>query len=183
MQTWAILLRGINVGGKRPVAMGDLREALADMGFVDPVTYINSGNVVMGSRRTRTSRSVATIERRLSAAFGHDLRVVLLDAREMAAIVRRVPADWRVEDRSTRHYVIFLTDGADPRAILRTLRPKPEIEAVSAGPRVLYWSAPFATLTRTAMVKLSAHPAYQEMTIRNLRTTLAVHELMRGRAT
>jgi uncharacterized protein (DUF1697 family) len=181
METWVALLRGINVGGKRPIPMRGLREAFAEMGYVDPETYIQSGNVIVGSRRPRSSRTVPTIERRLAGAFGHDVRVVVRDFAEMTAIVRMAPADWEPDDRSTRRYVMFLTDGSDARAILRTLRPRPEFESVSAGRNVLYWSAPERTITRTAMVKLSAHPAYAEMTVRNLRTTLKVHELMRRR--
>ena len=177
-----MLLRGINVGGKRPVPMGDLREAFAAMGYVDPTTYINSGNVIVASRRTKNSRTVSTIERGLVGAFGHDLRVVVRDLAEMRAIVRGIPADWNVDDRATRRNVIFLTDGSDARAILRSLRPKPDIESVTATQHVLYWSAPERTITRTAMVKLSAHPAYGEMTVRNLRTTLKVHDLMLARA-
>ena len=181
MDTWLVLLRGINVGGKRPVAMGDLRELFADMGYVDPATYIQSGNVIVGSRRERSSRTVSTIERRLTETFGHDLRIVLRDFTEMDAIVRGIPSDWDPDDGSMRYHVIFLTEGTEPGEVLSTLRPKPGLESVSAGPHALYWSAPFETLTRTAMVKLSAHPAYAEMTVRNLNTTRKLHALMQKR--
>ncbi|HEY7667051.1 MAG TPA: DUF1697 domain-containing protein, partial [Actinomycetota bacterium] len=75
METWLVLLRGINVGGRRPVPMADLREAFVEMGYRDPVTYIQSGNVVVGSARAKGPRTVSTLERRLEAAFGHDLRL------------------------------------------------------------------------------------------------------------
>lgn len=180
METWLVLLRGINVGGKRPVPMAALREAFAEMGYRDPVTYIASGNVIVGSARARSARTVATLERRLEAAFGHDLRLVVRTPPEVDDVVRGIPAAWDVHDRTTRHDVIFLTDRVDGRELGPSLPAKPEVDALAWGPHAIYWSAPIALLTRSAMGKLITHPAYGEMTIRNLRTTLAVHELMRS---
>ena len=45
--TYVALLRGINLAGRRKVAMPDLREALAEAGFEDVATYIQSGNIVL----------------------------------------------------------------------------------------------------------------------------------------
>jgi uncharacterized protein (DUF1697 family) len=53
---------------------------------------------------------------------------------------------------------------------------------VKAGTHALYWSAPFATLTKTAMIKLSGHADYGELTIRNLRTTQKLLGLMQTHA-
>lgn len=175
-----MLLRGINVGGKRPVRMGALREAFAEMGYGDPVTYIASGNVIVGSTRTKGARTVSSLERRLEATFGHELRLVVRTMPEVEGVVRRIPAGWDAEDEATRHYVIFLTDGVDGREIGPSLSTKPEVDALAWGRHALYWSAPIAEITRSAMGKLTEHPAYGEMTIRNLRTTLAVRELMRS---
>ncbi len=185
MATLLVLLRGINVGGRNKIPMADLRDAFVDMGFADPRTYIQSGNVVMGSRRGNNPKTVAAIERGLSDAFGYEARVVLRDLPQMTTVVRQIPKDWPkdggLHDASRRYYVFFTTHGLTARELLAEVKPKPDIEAVRAGTHALYWSAPFATLTRTAMVKMSAHPAYPEITIRNLRTTLALLELMRDR--
>ena len=42
---YTLLLRGINVGGKNKVAMADLKADLVELGFENPVSYINSGNL------------------------------------------------------------------------------------------------------------------------------------------
>jgi uncharacterized protein (DUF1697 family) len=180
VQTWLVPLRGINVGGKRPVPMGALREAFVEMGYRDPVTYIASGNLIVGAPRPRGPRTVTTLERRLEGTFGHDLRLVVRTLPEVAAIVRGIPAGWDVHDRTTRHYVIFLTDRVDGRELGPSLPTKPEVDSLAWTRHALYWSAPIAAITRSAVARVSAHPAYAEMTIRNLRTTLAVHELMRS---
>ena len=49
MTKYVVLLRGINVGGKNPVPMARLREVLGELGYEDVVTYIASGNVILGS--------------------------------------------------------------------------------------------------------------------------------------
>ena len=49
MPTQIALLRGINLGARNRIAMPALREALADAGFADVRTYLQSGNVVLSS--------------------------------------------------------------------------------------------------------------------------------------
>jgi uncharacterized protein (DUF1697 family) len=181
LKTWLILLRGINVGGKNPIGMRDLREVLAGMGYQDPTTHIQSGNVIVGSRRAKGDRAVSAIERKLSDVFNYQARVVVRDFAEMRRIVRAIPRDWNVADRAMRYNVIFLSDKITPEAVVASVAPKPKIESVSTGQHVVFWSAPFDTLTRTAMIKLSSHPLYSEMTARNLRTTLKLHEIMENR--
>ena len=47
-----VLLRGINIGSKRRVAMPKLREALEDAGYKDVQTYVQSGNVVLSTSKS-----------------------------------------------------------------------------------------------------------------------------------
>jgi uncharacterized protein (DUF1697 family) len=137
--------------------------------------------VIVGSRRANNPKTIAVIERGLSDAFGYHARVVVRDLPQMTTVGRQIPDDWDVEDTSMRYNVIFTTHGMTAKQLLAQVGPKPTIETVRAGTQALYWSAPFETLTKTAMIKLSAHPAYPEITIRNLRTTLALLDLMRSR--
>jgi uncharacterized protein (DUF1697 family) len=182
MDTLLVLLRGINVGGNRLIAMADLREVFTDMGFVDPVTYIQSGNVVVGSRRPKSARTVSAIERRLSDSFGYEARVVVRDAGEVARIVRGIPRAWDPADTATRYNVMFLTDRIRAAEVVDPATLVAGVESLKIGDHALYWSAPVRTLTRTTMVKLSSRPAYREMTVRSLRTTLRLAEMIRQRA-
>ena len=47
---YTLLLRGINVGGKNKVARADLKADLVELGFENPVSYINSGNLFFDSQ-------------------------------------------------------------------------------------------------------------------------------------
>jgi uncharacterized protein (DUF1697 family) len=182
MHTWLVLLRGINVGGKNVIPMQDLRAAFAEMGFADPQTFIQSGNVLAGSAARPTAAGVRRIEAGLSAVFAYDARLVVLDRTQMRRVVRDVPADWDAANKDMRYNVLFPVTGVRPRDVVTSVAPKPDIEAVHGGAHAVYWSAPFATLTKTAMVKLSAHPVYQQVTVRNLNTTLKLLALMEARA-
>ena len=46
---YALLLRGINVGGKHTVSMDRLKADLMELGFRSVVSYINSGNLFFDS--------------------------------------------------------------------------------------------------------------------------------------
>ena len=49
MTHYALLVRGINVGGKNKVVMAQLRQELTELGLEKVETYINSGNIFFTS--------------------------------------------------------------------------------------------------------------------------------------
>ena len=57
------LLRGINVGGHKLVAMAALRDLLTQLGFTDVLSLLQSGNLVFGA----TGRTAGQLERLLEA--------------------------------------------------------------------------------------------------------------------
>src|SRR5690606_35266419 len=75
------LLRGINVGGKNPVRMADLRAALEAARYGDVRTYIQSGNVLF-----TTDEPAAGLEDRVEAVleerFGIPIVVVIRTERQ-----------------------------------------------------------------------------------------------------
>ena len=87
MTAYAALLRGINVGGNKKIAMPALKALFEELGFADVVTYIQSGNVVF-----RTSKADASvIEQRIAEVFGHEVTVILRTAAELAAVANGNP--------------------------------------------------------------------------------------------
>jgi uncharacterized protein (DUF1697 family) len=71
----AVLLRGINVGGHRKLAMADLRSMLADLGFDNVATYIQSGNAVVTGGPSEPAEAISA---GLTERFGlADVAVVL----------------------------------------------------------------------------------------------------------
>ena len=116
--TLIVLLRGINIGSRNRIAMPALREALADAGFDDVRTYLQSGNVVLSSRT-----APATVARKCEAAiadgFGLDVDVVVRTRDELAKVVRRNPLGDVATDPK-RYQVSFLAAAVD-REVVRKL--------------------------------------------------------------
>ena len=114
-----VLLRGINLGSRNRIAMPKLRELLADAGFDDVQTYVQSGNVVLSSRATPT-RVARRCERVIADELGLEIDVVVRTRNELAAVVRRNPLG-KVAKNPKRYQVSFL-DRKPTAAVLRKLK-------------------------------------------------------------
>ncbi|MCW0214060.1 MAG: DUF1697 domain-containing protein [Pseudonocardia sp.] len=117
MTGYAVLLRGINVGGNRKVPMADLRSLLEGLGYADVRTYLQSGNAVLS-----TDEDAGTVATRCEAAiadeFGMDVRCLVLSGPELRAVADAHPLR-DVADNGSRMTANFLfapvPDGAaDP---------------------------------------------------------------------
>ncbi len=106
-QTFAALLRGINVGGRNRLPMPELRSLFESLGHDDVVTYIQSGNVVFRSAIADPGRTASAIERRIEETLGVSVTVLLRTAAELTAIEAANPFLDRESDRSKLH-VVFL---------------------------------------------------------------------------
>jgi uncharacterized protein (DUF1697 family) len=132
------LLRGINVGKNKRIAMADLRELLAGLGYGDVKTLLQSGNAVF-TARARPEALQRQIEDAIEARFGFDVSVMVRTARELEAIVEENPIPEGARDGSKLH-VLFLS--AKPAAAtLRGIDPaafEPEELAVR-GREIYLW--------------------------------------------
>ena len=53
MTNYIVLLRGINVSGKNKLPMKELRYLLNDLKYQNVQTYIQSGNIILESNKTK----------------------------------------------------------------------------------------------------------------------------------
>jgi uncharacterized protein (DUF1697 family) len=88
--TKVALLRGINVGGHRRVPMVELRDIAGALGFGDPVTYIQSGNLVFDTDLDEEA-SVTALATALADRFGFDVSVVVRSAADVVAVAASHP--------------------------------------------------------------------------------------------
>jgi uncharacterized protein (DUF1697 family) len=80
-ERWIALLRGINVGSANRVAMADLRELLADLGYSDVHTLLNSGNAVFTAPAAALREDPGPrVQEALAACLGVSARVITLSA-------------------------------------------------------------------------------------------------------
>src|SRR6266849_5725830 len=82
------LLRGVNVGRARRVAMADLRELVEGLGHTSVRTLLNSGNVVFDAHRVNINNMARSLEVAIADRFGFAAAVVVLTAADLAAVIR-----------------------------------------------------------------------------------------------
>ena len=105
--TSVALLRGINVGGARQVAMSDVREMLVSLGYTSVQTLLRSGNVVFSAPDTDSGSLAVTIERALEERLGMAIGVVVRTAKELEAVMAANPMREAGSAGSSLH-VMFL---------------------------------------------------------------------------
>ena len=110
-----VLLRGINVGGNRRVAMADLRALLTSLGYGEVRTHLQSGNVIVEST-DKPQRLKAVIERGLADELGLEIEVFVRTRDELAAVIARDPLG-AVADNPSRYIVTFLSGKPDAAAV------------------------------------------------------------------
>jgi uncharacterized protein (DUF1697 family) len=110
---YALLLRGVNVGGHRKLPMPALRAALEGAGYADVATYLQSGNAVVFAKGTTAAKVAARTEQALAADCGVATRVLVRTHPDLAAIVAANPFPDAVAEPAKLH-VVFLS--AQPSA-------------------------------------------------------------------
>jgi uncharacterized protein (DUF1697 family) len=103
-------LRGINVGGHKPVRMDELRRAFEALGFQSVKTILASGNVLFDAPKASPRSLVKAIEAKLETALGHPISLLLRSVGEIQKLADARPfRDIQVTPQ-TRLYVTFLTE-------------------------------------------------------------------------
>ncbi|MCC6405666.1 MAG: DUF1697 domain-containing protein [Planctomycetes bacterium] len=139
--THVALLRGINVGRAKRIAMADLRELVQELGGTDVRTLLNSGNVVFGLAGKAAAGFGPRLERALVDEVGVASRVTMLSEAELARVVAANPlADPK---REPSKLLVAFFAAAPQRATLAPLLARDwKPDALADGPNALYlWCA------------------------------------------
>jgi len=104
--------------------MPALREALEEAGYEDVGTYVQSGNVVLSSRKS-AKRVQSDVARLLADRFDLDVAVLVRTRAELARVVERNPLGKVATN--PRHYQVTFLESAPSAEVLRKL------EAAAAG--------------------------------------------------
>ncbi len=169
------LLRGINIGPNKRIAMADLRAIVESLGHTDVETYLQSGNVLFTPKR-RGKDLGEPLSVAIREATGHDVAVVVRTGAELARVVEANP--YPVDD-PTRVVVAFLADAVDLGDLaLGDLSSYLPDELTISG-RELYVSVPNGQGRSKLMEALTKRSLPTTLTVRNWRTVTALAELAR----
>jgi uncharacterized protein (DUF1697 family) len=173
-----LLLRGINIGPNRRVAMPKLREALAAAGMKDVETYVQSGNVVVSSRKSPDNLARET-QRAIADEFGFDVDVVARTRDELGDVVKRNPLG-DVADNPKRYQVSFLSEQPDPDVVADLAKLALESERLVADGRELYAWHPEGVARSKLWAALAGKKLGVTATARNWTTVTTLLEMADG---
>ena len=179
MTRFALLVRGINVGGKNKVVMADLRHQLTELGLSQVETYINSGNIFF-----TTDLSRSQLVEGLSTFFGNHYPFIehfsLLSREDYEAECANLP-DWWTEEMA-RKDVLFYTEGLDRESV------EEKLLALDLGEEVLHFgklAVFWGKFSEESYAKTAYHkhlmkmPFYRQITIRNANTFDKIGRLLK----
>ena len=175
MTTWIALLRGINVGRAKQVAMADLREVLEGLGGSAVRTHLRSGNVVF--EVAAAPPSAQEVERAVQERTGVSCSVLLVSADELAAIVAADPFGELVQDPS-RYLVTFLSEAPDEQVVEEVRAGSSALAQSRAIGRAVYTWCPEGVLAAGGDDRAWARRGLVA-TARNWRTVTRLLELSR----
>jgi uncharacterized protein (DUF1697 family) len=175
---YVALLRGINVGGARRVEMSRLKGLFEALGYVDVLTYINSGNVIFRTPSETPATIVSAIEVAIEREFGFTVPVLVRSQDQIAHICQLVPPTWVNDTTTMRTDVMFLWDHVDTSDVLTKFVVKPDIERVIPVDGAIVWNIGRKHIARGSMLKIIGTDFYQALTIRNINTVRKLASLM-----
>ncbi len=108
MPTYIALPRAVNVGGSGKLPMADFREMLAQLGFRNVETYIQSGNAVFDAPGSSSviTKSVSTA---LAKFMGKPVPVLVRTRDELTRVLAANPFADEAEADGARVHAVFLS--------------------------------------------------------------------------
>jgi uncharacterized protein (DUF1697 family) len=132
------MLRGVNVGAHNRIRMDDLRALYESLGFREPQTYIQSGNVVFRTDKRDLIALAKRIEEAIERGFGFRSAVVLRTSSELRDVIARNPFAKRRGIEPSRLLVTFLANIPCAEAREKVLSLKTDPEELRIDGRELY---------------------------------------------
>jgi|SRR3954452_1122441 uncharacterized protein (DUF1697 family) len=132
------LLRAVNLGSRNRIAMSDLRELMETLGYEEPRTLLQSGNVVYGAGEPADT-AAERIRTALGSELGLEVGVIVRTRDELARVVAHDPL--RAKATDPKRYMVTFLSGKPPAAAMRAVdaaKYEPELFAVK-GREIYSW--------------------------------------------
>lgn len=177
MTQWIALFRGINVGGNNKLPMKELCDLAEGLGFEEPKTYIQSGNMVFRSAEKSADKLEEQLAAAIHKAFGFKPIVLMRRAADLERAMKANPFAEKVSEGKQCHIYFLEGDGEYDAAAVQDLAKENEEFALKGD--VFYLFAPDGVGQSKLAEKL---PKYlpKRYTARNLNSVQAILELAAG---
>ena len=132
------LLRGINVGGHKPVSMADLRDLLTQLGLADARSLLQSGNLVFGTNRRTPAHLERLLEAEAEKRLGLQTDFFVRTAKEWKGVVAHNPFPKEAARDPGHLVVMFLKDAPSVTGVKALQQAITGPEVVAPGGKHLY---------------------------------------------
>jgi uncharacterized protein (DUF1697 family) len=177
MSACIALIRGINVGRNKRIAMADLRDMMVGLGHTNVRTLLNSGNVLFQNKRPNVLKIAASIETAINAAFGVSAAVTVITARELDLIVNENPLR-KLADNHARYLVAFVALPRHLEVLRAMLKESWKPDALAITGRAAYlWCA--TGILESKLLLAFSRKAGATVTTRNWTTVLKLQAAAR----
>jgi uncharacterized protein (DUF1697 family) len=113
------LVRGINVGGNRRIAMDRLRAVHLAAGVEAPRTLLQSGNVVFAAGKEKRAALESRIAAALAKEMGATVEVLVRTATELEAVLAANPFSTEAKADPSHLLVMFLKAPLDKAGVVK----------------------------------------------------------------
>ena len=122
------MLRGVNLGPHRRVRMEPLRATYESIGYIEPQTCLQSGNVIFKTKERDLAKIAAKIEKAVERDCGFHSDVILRTAADLRNVLATNPFARRTDVIPGQLLVTFLaaSPAAEAPARVRAIKADPE---------------------------------------------------------
>ncbi len=104
------ILRGINVSGQKKILMADLKVLFEEMGFINVITYIQSGNIIFSSKIDDDLECASIIEGGIKKQYSFEVPTIVISRDELNKAIDNNPYSKDIESSLDKIYLTFLKE-------------------------------------------------------------------------
>src|SRR5262249_3780924 len=117
MSIFIALLRGINVGGHNKVAMSDLRDLCADLGFAHVKSLLQTGNLIFEGGQQGGAELESLLEKETAKRLDLSADYIIRSANEWRRILDRNPFPAHAQEDPSHLVVVFLKSAPSAKRV------------------------------------------------------------------
>jgi len=169
------LLRGINAGKLRRVDMKKLKLVFETIGCTNVSTYINSGNVIFESGKTK-KYICDEVEQKLNQEFEFKIPTLIKTKKEIQKIAEAIPSNWQ-NDKQQRTDIAYLFKEIDSEKITDEIPFNKDVTDIRYTNGAVFWNIDRKDYAKSRLNKLIGCKFYKFMTLRNVNTARFLAEV------
>lgn len=142
MTRYISILRGINVSGRNLIRMPALKKMYESLGFSNPISYLQSGNVIFSSDEKKPKKLEEIITRQINRDFGFTAPVIVFSPQTLKSIIQNNPLMADPQKDPAFFHVTFLASAPETFDKQSILDKRSSQEEVYFSEKALYLYCP-----------------------------------------